>query len=298
MARAENRALEALKRMHVPPAPPGPRPDPGAHRGEPSGLASAPGWVPASRRVPGAAQGRGTAVADRYPASTLDRVPPGVEPPPPAPADGRGAEAEARRRRAVARADEGVEANARLTGMTAAVLLVLLAAEGLTVLQIHSLLTPHVFIGMLLVPVVLVKMGSTGWRFARYYLGSPAYRRRGAPLPLLRLLGPVVVILTVVLFASGIALLLTTGSGQAALLRIHQVSFVLWFIAMAVHVLGHILETAKLAPADWARRSRRQVRGASGRQWLLALSLVVGVFLAVEMLPKVGPWVVAFTGHR
>src|SRR6516164_3578640 len=76
-------------------------------------------------------------------------------------------------------ADAAVASNARLTGATAAVLLVLLAAEGATVLSVRSLLTLHVFIGMLLVPPVLVKIGSTGWRFVRYYRGSPAYRRKG-----------------------------------------------------------------------------------------------------------------------
>src|SRR6516162_11181634 len=95
------------------------------------------------------------------------------------------------RERATAHDDtaSGVEANARLTGSTAAVLLVLLAAEGVTVLSVHSLLTPHVFIGMLLVPPVLLKVGSTGWRFVRYYRGSGAYRRKGPPPLLLRLLG-------------------------------------------------------------------------------------------------------------
>jgi hypothetical protein len=34
-----------------------------------------------------------------------------------------------------------------------------------------------VFIGMVLVPPVLLKVDSTGWRFARYYRGAPAYRR-------------------------------------------------------------------------------------------------------------------------
>src|SRR5579863_2660040 len=68
--------------------------------------------------------------------------------------------------------DEGVESNARLTAATAAVLLVLLAAEGVTILRIHALLTPHVVIGMLLVPPILLKIGSTGWRFVRYYRGA------------------------------------------------------------------------------------------------------------------------------
>ena len=55
----------------------------------------------------------------------------------------------------------------------------LLAAEGVTILWVRELLTPHVFIGMVLVPPVLLKVARTGWRFARYYRGAPAYRRKG-----------------------------------------------------------------------------------------------------------------------
>ena len=105
-------------------------------------------------------------------------------------------------------ADEGVEANARLTGMTAALLLVLLAVEGVTILRIGRLLTLHVLIGMVVVPPVLLKIGSTTWRFARYYLGSPEYRRKGPPPAILRLLGPFLVVLTLAVLGSGIALLL------------------------------------------------------------------------------------------
>jgi hypothetical protein len=74
---------------------------------------------------------------------------------------------------------QGVEANARLTGTVAALLLVLLAAEGVTVLRVRALLTAHVFIGMLLVPPVLLRMGSTGYRFVRYYAGSPPTGGKG-----------------------------------------------------------------------------------------------------------------------
>jgi hypothetical protein len=70
------------------------------------------------------------------------------------------------------------------------VLLVLLAAEGLTILRVRSLLSVHVLIGTVLVPPVLLKVGSTGHHLARYYLGSPAYRRKGPPPPVLRLLRP------------------------------------------------------------------------------------------------------------
>ena len=77
----------------------------------------------------------------------------------------------------------GTEGNRRLTAATAAVLLVLLAAEGATLLAMDSLLSVHMFLGMLLIPPVALKLASTGYRFARYYLRDealPARRTTGA----------------------------------------------------------------------------------------------------------------------
>ena len=159
------------------------------------------------------------------------------------------------------RSESGVAGNARLTAANAAVLLVLLAVEGVTVLQVRHLLTPHVFIGMVLIPPVLVKVASTTWRFARYYRGAPAYKRKGPPPLVLRLLGPVVVVLTVVLLASGVGLMLVSQSWLPLLLKVHKASFVLWFGAMTIHVLGHLGEVFRLAPRDWLRRTRREVTG-------------------------------------
>jgi len=187
-------------------------------------------------------------------------------------------------------ASQGVEGNARLTGQMAAVLLVLLAAEGATLLRVRQLITPHVFIGMLLVPPVAVKVGSTGWRIVQYYRGSSGYRAKGPPPLALRLLGPVVVILTGVVIASGIALLLVPHSLRNELLFLHKASFVLWFGAMAVHVLGHLGDTARLAPADFVRNTRAQVRGAGARLWTMAASLALGTILGIVMLPAIGTW--------
>ncbi len=203
-----------------------------------------------------------------------------------------GAQPARRDYRVSARRMAGVEANARLTGATAAVLLVLLAAEGVTVLRVGQLLTPHVVIGLLLVPPILLKMSSTMWKFSRYYLGDPAYRKQGPPATVLRILGPFVIVLTVVMFASGIALLFSPNALSGHLLQIHQASFIVWFAAMTVHVLGHLADTGRLAPKDWFSRSRRLVPGAGGRQLLLVASLVVGVILAVSLKSHVNSYLV------
>ena len=194
---------------------------------------------------------------------------------------------------APARASDGVESNARLTGATGAVLLVLLAAEGVTVLRIRGQLWVHVFIGMLLIPPVLLKMATTSYRMVRYYLGSPAYRRKGPPHVLLRLLGPFVVVLTVVVLASGVALLLAPPHWRSALLLLHKASFVLWFGVMAIHVLGHVADTARLAPVDLIRSTRRSVAGAGLRTWTIAFSLVAGVLLGLLVMGQVKGWLAA-----
>lgn len=185
----------------------------------------------------------------------------------------------------------GVEGNARLTSSVAAVLFLLLFVEGLTILQIQSLITTHVFIGLLLIPPLVIKVASTSWRFFRYYTGNVDYVRKGPPAPLLRLFGPLIVVLSIAVMVSGLALVVVAPhSWRAQLLQIHQASFLLWFVVTAVHVLGHLAETAKLAPLDYVRATRRQVRGATTRQWLLLVSLVVGVAVAFWITPYAAGW--------
>ncbi len=145
----------------------------------------------------------------------------------------------------------GVEGNARLTSSAAVLLLILLAAEGLTLPAIHALLRPHVYIGFALIPPVALKIGSTVYRFTRYYTHAPGYVEKGPPPAVLRALGPVVVLSTVLLLASGVALLFFTGSWQQRMLTVHKASFVLWFAAMTVHVVAHVIETAQLGARDW-----------------------------------------------
>lgn len=186
---------------------------------------------------------------------------------------------------------DGVSGNARLTGAVAAALLVLLAAEGATIPFIGSLLGPHVFIGMLLIPPVLLKLGTTGYRFARYYTGSPAYVRKGAPPTALRLLAPGVVLTTLALFGTGVALLLA-GPPSQTLIFAHKLSFIAWVALMTIHVLGHVLEVPALAFADFMRNRAdgAALAGASARTVSLAASVLAGFALALLTFHLAAPW--------
>jgi hypothetical protein len=180
----------------------------------------------------------------------------------------------------------GVRGNERLTSSLGAVIFVLLAAEGLTILRIHALVTPHVVIGMLLIPPVVAKIGSTGYRFVRYYLGDRRYRAKGAPPPVLRLLAPFLVALTAAVLGTGVALLFVPPGWRPELLFLHKASFVLWFLVTGVHVLAHLLDTARMAPLDWLRRTRAEVSGAGLRQWLVVASVVGGLVLGALFIPE------------
>ena len=171
----------------------------------------------------------------------------------------------------------GSEANEQLTALVATLLVVLLAIEGATLLRITSLLTVHAFVGMLLIPVVALKLASTGWRMLRYYLRAEEYVRRGPPHVVLRMLvAPVVVASTVVVFATGVALLALDRT-QGTIVGLHKASFVVWVVAVGLHVLTR-------APT-LLRALGRRVPGLALRASLVGSVLAAGLVLATLTLP-------------
>ena len=77
------------------------------------------------------------------------------------------------------------------------------------------------------------------------------------------------------------------------MLGLHKASFVIWFVATAVHVLAHLRRIPGLALADWRGRPvprERAVRGGLRRQLLLASTIVVGAILAVATVHYAQPW--------
>ncbi len=188
----------------------------------------------------------------------------------------------------------GAQGNERLTAAAGAVLLVLFAAEGVTILSIHQLITVHFFLGMLLIGPVALKAGSVIYRFARYYTGAPDYRRQGPPAPLLRLLGPFVVLTSLGVIGTGV-MLAFTGTAAGPWLLLHKASFVLWFGVMTIHVLAYVWRLPRLIGSDLRgpagfNRARGVLAGRSTRWLLLAGSLVCGLVIAAMTVHLAAPW--------
>jgi hypothetical protein len=210
-----------------------------------------------------------------------------------------------RRRRLTA---GGTDGNERLTVVTGVVLIVLTAAIGVTIVWIGQLMWLHLFLGLALIGPVALKLASTGYRFVRYYTHDPAYRRKGPPIPALRVLAPVVVFLTAVLLGTGVALLFA-GRDSGPLGEAHKICFIVWITFTAIHVLGHLPETLRVLSSSAG--SRRQImalgtarpagvgpsagmadrlEGGRGRAGALLVSLLAGVVLATALIGQFSVW--------
>lgn len=197
----------------------------------------------------------------------------------------------------------GPAGNARLTAWTGAVLLVLFLVELGTLLDVTGLISWHVVVGVLLVPPALLKTGSTGWRIIRYYSRSPVYRQAGPPPMMLRILGPLVVLSTLAVLGSGLALLalgqeaslspfLSVLGYQVSPLTVHQASFVLWAVITGLHTLG------RLVPATRLITGRVVIPGTVARIITLTGAVAVAVLAAVLIYDASSSWVAQPIEHH
>lgn len=183
----------------------------------------------------------------------------------------------------------GTEGNEILTSAIAVVLTGLLVAEGVTVIHMDGLVTAHMFIGMALIPPVLLKLASTGYRFVRYYTGSRAYRAKGAPPLPLRVMAPVLVVTTLAVLTTGV-LLLAAGHKTGTLLEIHRVSFIVWLAVFAIHLLAYLPRVVRSLHADRGSARREAVPGAGLRAMLVTASLGGGVALSLALVSSMDGW--------
>ncbi len=202
----------------------------------------------------------------------------------------------------------GVDGNGRLTTQTGLLLIVMLAVLGVTIIRIGQLLWLHLFLGLVLIGPVALKLASTGYRFVRYYTFEPRYRHRGPPAIYMRLTAPLLVLSTLVVFASGVALLLLGPSSRSTLLLVHKASFIAWLAITSFHVLCHLPDLQRELGSNRAtrtillkandRRASRPARldavgavpGEAGRGLSLLAACVAGLAIAIGLLSRYGAW--------
>ena len=185
----------------------------------------------------------------------------------------------------------GPRGNRHLTALLGALLLVGIAAEvGTLALGLQHTLLVHIAIGVALIPVVVVKLASTGWRMIRYYTHDPVYRAEGPPRPLLRGIAPLVVGATVALLGSGVGLVVA-GPHAHFFRAVHSASFALFVLVIGVHAVAHLPKLRRFAFADWAQT---RPQGHALRRGLAAFAVVAGGSIAIAAAQTAGPVLAAF----
>ncbi len=177
-----------------------------------------------------------------------------------------------------ATADKGpTEGNHRLTALTGALLTIGLALVFLTGLFMDTYWHIHYAVGFALIPVVVLKLVSTGYRVTRYYTGSPVYKAAGPPDWTSRLLAPFLVASIVIALTTGVALFLQ-HSREGILSTLHTDSAVISAVLVGIHLLSHALD----ALASVGRELRgRWSRAASLRVAFAIAALGIGIALAI-----------------
>src|SRR5436309_12548921 len=168
-----------------------------------------------------------------------------------------------------------VVGNERITALAGAVLLLLILVELVSAAILRTLLSIHVFVGVLLAGPLVVKLGSTGWRFLRYYTGSPTFVRRGPPHLALRVMAPLLIATTLVVIGSGIGLVVTGPRFAGPLLPLHGFSVLVWLPLIAIHTLAHIRRTPYLVANDWSNPSNRSLAPGRGLRFGMNLGALL-----------------------
>lgn len=186
----------------------------------------------------------------------------------------------------------GPDGNEQLTSANGVLLLLLLAALGVTILRIGQLISEHLFIGLLLLGPIGLKMATTGYRFARYYSRDREYVRRGPPEMWLRLLAPAVVATTLGVFATGVWLLIVGPAQRNPALLLHKVTFALWLGATGLHVLGHLPQMPRALRAENLTGTALEDGrlGGAVRALTIAGAVVAGLVLAIALIPDFSAW--------
>lgn len=183
------------------------------------------------------------------------------------------------------------DGNERLTAAVGLVLVVLTLIELATLLLgLQNTLRWHVFVGLVLLPPIAVKLASTGWRFARYYTRNMAYREKGAPQLVMRALAPALVLFTVLLFGSGVALGLLHGQALDVARRIHGPAAFLWTVTLGLHVLVYLPRALRAVGGDLHARTRRSVENARLRTLVVVAAVVAGVLVGAATWPVQHDW--------
>lgn len=150
----------------------------------------------------------------------------------------------------------------------------------------------HFYAGLASIPFLIAKYGSTGLRFAGYYLRVPRFKKRGAPPILPRILSPLLALDFFVLYFSGLYMLFHYYYTVTNIppfdfkpVQLHLWASLIAVPLLAAHLGFHLLETTRTLSERRAEiRTEPATAGRAGaftRRGFLAAVVAGGAGLAL-----------------
>lgn len=185
---------------------------------------------------------------------------------------------------------QAVVRNERLTALAGATLLVGFVVDLYVTADLRKLIMAHIFIGALLAGPLIVKLTSVGHRFVRYYGKSTAFVAKGTPNIWLRLMAPFWILVTLILFLSGLVLALEGSPDNRLVFLTHALSAAVWIPLLAVHVYAHIRQVPRAISADWGAAYPQSLLGRRKRLRIMILALIGGAIAGLVLTRIAAPW--------
>jgi hypothetical protein len=105
----------------------------------------------------------------------------------------------------------------------------------------------------------------------------------------MRLLAPVLLAMTVGVFATGVWLL-ALGHKSDEVLLLHKITFIVWGVVFGVHFLVYVPRVLRSLRQEWSPARRNAVPGIGLRGTLVAASLGAGAALAISLVSSISGW--------
>jgi hypothetical protein len=178
-----------------------------------------------------------------------------------------------------------VAGNLILTSHAGLVILFFLVLLYFTGLEFTPLRGVHFGLGFALIPILLVKLASTGWRAVNYYFDRDPYRAAGPPWLLPRIMALPLTACAIAATISGVVLW-AEGTDRGTWATVHIYSVISLAVVIVVHL---VIYTRKAFRAS--TRSLEQTKTTKQERvmvWALLVALVVGS-AAVGLEPTWNP---------
>jgi hypothetical protein len=180
---------------------------------------------------------------------------------------------------------------ARSSALLGMLILFFSIAEIVTVAFLPEALILHIAIGSILGVLIIVKLILNAYRYLGYLKHDHDFRQAGTPRLIMRILSLPLVVTTIVVLGTGMAMVLTgpTAFATSFLATAHALFAIIWLGLLGYHTFGYWHRSARSTTRELDRIRSKDTQ-ALARLILAATTVIGAVTLMLLLLPLSNRW--------